>query len=159
MHSNQNISSIFEQMDRMWRNMDAIFNYPLLSDGSNKFENRGLKRIISRPHNLTTKKNEDGTVVGWGLEVPYTPFKRDEVDVEVKNNLLTVTCGKENKVKDEEMDFSSISYQSFSFSIPLSDTVDIKNITAKAEDGMLRIDLPAKAIEVKKDDVLKIEVK
>ena len=70
-----------------------------------------------------------------------------------------VTCGSENKVRDEEMDFSNISYQSFSFSIPLSDTVDVKNISAKAEDGMLRIDLPAKALEAKKEDVLKIEVK
>ena len=160
MHSTQNISSLFEQMDRMWRNMDAMFNYPLLADNTgSKFETRGLKKLINRPHNLTTKKDSSGNVVGWGLEVPYTPFKRDEVNVEVKNNVLTVNCGFENKVKDEEMDFSSISYQNFSFSIPLSDNVDIKSITAKAEDGMLRIDLPAKAIEAKKDDVLKIEVK
>jgi len=152
--------SLFEQMDRMWRNLDAMFSYPLLADGSNKFENRGLKRIINRPHNLITKKDDKGTVIGYALECPYTPFKKDDVKVEVKDNVLTVSCGAENKVKDEDMDFSSISYQSFSFSIPLSDTVDIKNISAKADDGMLRIDLPAKAIEEKKkDDVLKIEVK
>lgn len=150
--------SLFEQMDRMWRNMDAIFNYPLLADES-KFENRGLKTIIKRPHNLITKKDTNGVVTGYALELPYTPFKKDEVNVEVKDNVLVVTCGTENKVKDEEMDFSNISYQSFSFSIPLSDSVDIKNISAKADDGMLRIELPAKTIEEKKDDVLKIEVK
>jgi len=150
--------SLIEQMDRMWRNMDAIFSYPLLQDDS-KFETRGLKQIIKRPHNLITKKDDKGTVTGYALELPYTPFKKNEVSVEVKDNVLMVTCGTENKVKDEEMDFSNISYQSFSFSIPLSDTVDIKNISATADDGMLRIDLPAKAIEEKKDDVLKIEVK
>lgn len=150
--------SLFEQMDRMWRNMDALFNYPLLADES-KFETRGLKQIIKRPHNLITKKDDKGTVTGYALELPYTPFKKDEVNVEVKDNVLMVTCGSENKVRDEEMDFSNISYQSFSFSIPLSDTVDVKNISAKAEDGMLRIDLPAKALEAKKEDVLKIEVK
>lgn len=150
--------SLFEQMDRMWRNMDAIFNYPLLADES-KFENHGLKTIIKRPHNLITKKDTNGVVTGYALELPYTPFKKDEVNVEVKDNVLVVTCGTENKVKDEEMDFSNISYQSFSFSIPLSDSVDIKNISAKADDGMLRIELPAKALEEKKDDVLKIEVK
>lgn len=150
--------SMFEQMDRMWRNLDAMFNYPLTVDGS-KFKTRGLKNVINRPHNLITKKDDSGVVKSFQLEVPYTPFKKDEVNVEVKDNVLTVSCGTENKVKDEEMDFSSISYQSFSFSIPLSDTVDIKNISAKAEDGMLRIDLPAKALECKKDDVLKIEVK
>lgn len=150
--------SLFEQMDRMWKNIDAVFNYPLHADGS-KFENRGLKSLIKRPHNLITNKNDNGVVTSYSLEVPYTPFKKNDVNVEVKDNVLTVTCGSENKIKDKEMDFSSISYQSFSFSIPLSDTVDIKNISAKAEDGMLRIDLPAKMVEDKKDDVLKIEVK
>ena len=150
--------SMFEQMDRMWKNLDAMFNAPLLSDES-KFKTRGLKSIIARPHNLITKKDENGTVKSFQLEVPYTPFKKDEVDVQVKDNVLTVSCGKENKVKDEEMDFSSISYQAFSFSIPLSDSVDVQGITATAEDGMLRIDLPAKAIEEKKENVLKIEVK
>lgn len=150
--------SIFEQMDRMWRNMDAMFNYPLVSDGS-KFENRGLKKIIGRPHNLITKKDDAGKVTSWAIELPYTPFKKNEVNVEVKDNVLNVTCGSENKVKDEEMDFSNISYQSFSFSMPLSDAVDVKNISATADDGMLRINLPAKAVEDKKNDVLKIEVK
>ena len=150
--------SLFEQMDRMWRNVDALFNYPLLADGS-KFETRGLKQIIKRPHNLITKKDENGKVKSFYLELPYTPFKKDEVNVEVKDNVLMVSCGTENKMKDEEMDFSSISYQNFSFSIPLSDSVDVKGITAKAEDGMLRIDLPAKVVEEKKDNVLKIEVK
>ena len=151
--------SMIEDMDRMWRNLDAIFNYPLIENSESKFKTRGLKQIINRPHNLITKKDENGKVKSFSLELPYTPFKKDEVNVEVKDNVLTVSCGTENKVKDEEMDFSSISYQNFSFSIPLSDSVDVKGITAKAEDGMLRIDLPAKVAEEKKDDVLKIEVK
>lgn len=149
--------SLIEQMDRMWKNMDAMFSYPLATDGS-KFETRGLKPIIKRPHTLITKKDDAGAVTGWAVELPYTPFKKDEVNIQVKDNVLSVSCGSENKVKDEEADFSSISYQSFSFAIPLSETVDAKNISAKADDGMLRIELPAKVLE-KKDDVLKIEVK
>ena len=150
--------SMFEEMENMWRNMDAMFNAPLLTDGS-KFKTRGLRSIIARPHNLITKKDDKGNVTSWSIEIPYTPFKKDEVSVEVKDHALTVVCGKENKVKDDEMDFSSISYQAFNFTIPLSENVDVNNITAKAEDGMLRIDLPAKAIEEKKENVLKIEVK
>lgn len=150
--------SMIEDVNRMWRNLDAMFNYPLF-EGESKFKTRGLKQIINRPHNLITKKDERGNVKSFSLELPYTPFSRDEVNVEVKDRVLTVSCGTENKVKDEEMDFSSISYQNFSFSIPLADTIDVNGITAKAEDGMLRIDLPARALEEKKDDVLKIEVK
>ena len=151
-------SVLEENMDRMWRNLDAMFNYPRIENES-KFKTRGLKNIISRPHTLITKKDENGKVTSFQLELPYTPFKKDEVNVEVKDNVLTVSCGTENKVKDEDIDFSSISYQNFSFSIPLSNTVDVKNITAKAEDGMLCINLPTKVIEDKKDNILKIEVK
>ena len=149
------MSSIFEQVDRMWRNIDAMFNYPLLT-GNSKFEDHGLKGIIKRPHSLITKKDDTGKVIAYALDVPYTPFKKDEVNVEVKGNSLVVTCGSENKVKDEDMDFNSISYQSFTFSIPLSDSVDVSGITATAEDGMLHINLPAKAPE---ENTLKIEVK
>ena len=153
------ITSIFDKMDEMWREMDWFFNRPLQLEDNTAFKNRGLKRIIGRPHSLLTKKDKDGKVTGWGLELPYTPFTKDDVKVEVKDRTLVVTCGTENKTRDEEMDFSDISYQMFSFSIPLSDNVDVTNISAKAEDGMLRIELPAKAIEEKKPNVLQIEVK
>lgn len=151
--------TLIERMDRMWKNMDAMFNYPLLSGTLPKLENRGLKPLLRRPHNLITKKDDKGVVTGWAIELPYTPFKRDEVSVEVKDHSLMVSCGSENKIKDEELDFAGISYQKFSFSIPLSEDVDVKSISAKADDGMLRIDLPAKAVEADKEDVLKIEVK
>lgn len=153
------IASIFNEMDQMWRDMDWLFNRPLQLEDNTAFKNRGLKRVIGRPHSLMTKKDANGKVTGWALELPYTPFKKNEVNVEVKDNVLNVTCGTENKVRDEKMDFSDISYQKFSFSIPLSDNVDAENITATADDGMLYIDLPAKAIEEKTPNVLKIEVK
>ena len=153
------ITSIFDKMDEMWRDMDWFFNRSLQIEDGTAFKNRGLKRIIGRPHSLITKKDDNGKVTGWALELPYTPFKRDEVKVEVSDNVLTVSCGTENKVRDEKADFSDISYQMFNFSIPLSDGVDVTQISAKAEDGMLRIELPAKAIEEKKPEVLKIEVK
>ena len=153
------ITSLFDKMDEMWRDMDWFFNRPLQLEDSKAFKNRGLKRIIGRPHSLITKKDNDGKVTGWALELPYTPFRKDDVNVEVKDHTLVVTCGTENKTRDEEMDFSDISYQMFSFSIPLSDNVDVTSISAKAEDGMLRVELPAKAIEEKQSDVLKIEVK
>lgn len=156
---NQMITSIFDKMDEMWKDMDWFFNRPMQLSNDSGFKSRGLKRIIGRPHSLMTRKDKDGKVVGWALELPYTPFSKNEVNVEVKDNTLVVTCGKENKVRSEEMDFSDISYQMFNFSIPLSDNVDVSKISAKADDGMLYIELPAKAIEEKKSDVLKIEVK
>ena len=57
------------------------------------------------------------------------------------------------------MDYCGISHQAYSFTIPLSDMVDINGISAKAEDGILYIDLPVKKLEEKTATPLAIEVK
>lgn len=143
----------FMPFSNMFRNLEAMMDFDF-----NK-ESRGLKRWLKRPHNLITKKDKDGKIESYQLETVYTPFKKDEVKVEVLDGVLTVNCGSENKIKDEEMDYCGISRQSYSFSIPLSDIIDINAIDAKAEDGVLYINLPVKKMEEKKITPLSIEVK
>lgn len=147
--------SILDEMENMFKRVDAMINYPT----STSFENRGLRSIIHRPHNLITKKDADGNVEKFSLEVVYTPFSKDEVKVEVLDHVLTVKCGSENKVRDEEMDYCGISHKSYEFSFPLSDKIDETAIEAKAEDGILYIDFPVKKEVVVKPEPLKIEVK
>lgn len=136
----------------MFRELEAMMNYNF-----NK-ESKGLKKLISRPHNLITRKSEDGTIESFDLEVVYTPFAKSEVKVELLNNVLSVKCGSDNKVKDEDMTYCGISHQSYEFSLPLADTIDTTKISAKAEDGILYISLPLKKVEEKKDEPLQIEV-
>lgn len=90
--------------------------------------------------------------------MPYTPFKKSDVHVKVVDNSLSVRCGSENLEKDDDMDYCGISRQSYEFRLPLSETVDAKLITARAEDGMLYITLPAKKVEEKKEDTQVIEI-
>ena len=140
-------------LGNMFRNLEAIMDFDF-----NK-ESGGLKRWIKRPHNLITKKDKDGKIESYQLEMVYTPFKKNDVKVEILDGTLTVKCGSENKIKDEDMDYCGISHQSYSFSIPLSDSIDIGAIDAKAEDGVLRIGLPVKKIEDKKPLSISVEVK
>jgi HSP20 family molecular chaperone IbpA len=136
-------------IDNMFNQMDALFNYPLSSDNTKK---RGLKSIIKRPHNLITIKDENGKICGYQLETVYTPFSKEDIKIEIKNgNSINVKCGMENKVKDVEMDYCGISYQSYEFTLPLAESTDITNITAKAEDGMLIINIPLEKEEPKED--------
>ena len=147
------LNDSFFPFGNMFRNLEAVMDFDF-----NK-ESRGLKRWLKRPHNLITKKDKDGKIEKYQLETVYTPFKKDEVKVEVLDGVLTVNCGSENKVNDEDMDYCGISRQSYSFSIPLSDSIDITAINAKAEDGVLYIDLPVKKSEEKKPLPISIEVK
>ena len=142
----------FMPLSNMFRNLEAMMDFDF-----NRAP-RGLK-WIKRPHNLITKKDENGKITSYQIQMVHTPFKKDEVKVEVLDSVLTVKCGSENKVKDDDMDYCGISHQSYSFSLPLSNAVDVAAITAKAEDGMLYIDLPVKKIEEVKPAPLSIEVK
>lgn len=137
----------------MFKNLEAVMDFDF-----NK-ESRGLKHWIKRPHNLITKKDKDGKIESYQLEMVYTPFKKDEVKVEILDGMLKVNCGSENKIKDEDMDYCGISHQSYSFSIPLSEQIDVNAIEAKAEDGVLYIELPVKKLDEKKALPITIEVK
>lgn len=136
----------------MFRDLEAMMDYDF-----NK-ESKGLKRLINRPHNLLTRRDEYNNVIAYEMQIVYTPFKKSDVKVEILDGVLTVKCGLENKVKDEDMTYCGISHQSYQFSLPLADTIDTTKIVAKAEDGLLYISLPVKRIEEKKSEALQIEV-
>lgn len=141
-----------------WRSLFGEVKAMMDDAFGSEFQNRGLKNLIRKPHNLLTKKDANGEVESFSLEVVYTPFKKDEVKVEILDNVLTVHCGTENREKNEDMVYCGISQQSYMFSLPLADTVDTTKITAKAEDGILYINLPVKKPEIKKVEPMQIAV-
>lgn len=124
----------------------SFFDDDFFADFEDKFACRGLKKIIQRPHDLMNVKDENGNVVGQKLSLVYTPFKKDQIKVTVDGDMLSVSIGDEQKEekKDEngEIVYKGISTQSTRFALKLTDQIDKKAVTAKAEDGMLHIDLP-----------------
>ena len=169
---NYDMQTLSDDMDRMVDNLDqffssnwfdranALMNYPFTA--AKKLANSGFRQI-KRPHNLITLKDKDGKVTGYSIETVYTPFKKSDVEVTVDKGALKVRCGSKTeetgKSKDKAMNHCSISYQSYEFTLPLTEDVDTARISAEAEDGMLRITLPLKEVIEEKDEPLKIEVK
>jgi len=161
--------------DDMWQNMLALTEYPF-NNGKNLM-NTGLRKLIGRPHNLVNVTDKDGNIIEQRLEVVTTPFKKEDVDVQVSGNTLTVKCGSENEAElcPEEWDgpekgdekpvekpverylYKGISEQYYTFSIKLSDRIDKAGIKAKNQDGILTITLPYKQKE-SGGDIAKITV-
>ena len=137
----------------------SFFEDDFFDSFTNDFSHWGLKKIISRPHDLVNMKDEKGNVIGQKLSLVYTPFTKDQIKVTVEDDMLTVAIGDEKKEekKDEsgEIVYKGISTQVTRFSIKLTDQIDKKAVTAKAEDGMLHIDLP---FVKKADEPKKIEI-
>jgi len=131
--------SILNDMFKLWN----IAYDPKFTD-ENRFQNTGLKGLISKPHNLYTVKDEEGNITEWKMELVYTPFKKDDISVKFSNGVLSVEIGTENKDKDKDMVYRGISNQYTKFSLTLSDKIDTEKIAAKADDGILSITMPVK---------------
>jgi HSP20 family molecular chaperone IbpA len=67
------------------------------------------------------------TEKGFDVEIPVPGFKTDEIEVVVKDNILTVT-GKSDR-------------RAFTRSLKLPDDVDTQSIEASVENGLLQLNL------------------
>lgn len=77
-------------------------------------------------------------------------MKKEDIDIRVENNILNIRGKKERKeeVKEEGYFRSERAYGTFCRSFSLSNTVDVKKISAEYKDGVLSLTLP-KAEEAK----------
>ena len=91
---------------------------------------------------------DKGSEVVIHAELPG--MTKDDIDVRVENNVLTIRGKKERKeeVKEEGYFRTERSYGSFSRSFSLPTTVDVSKIGAEYKEGVLTLSLP-KAEEAK----------
>lgn len=78
------------------------------------------------------------------LELAAPGLERKDFDIEVNNNVLTVSAEKEEEKKEEKKEYSrkEYSFNSFSRSFTLPENIKEGNIDAKYENGVLKIILP-----------------
>lgn len=84
---------------------------------------------------------------GYHLEFNTPGLKKEDLKINVENDLLTVSYEKKEETKSE--DYKTVrrefSYSSFKRSFTISDKINAENIQGKYEDGILKIYLPKKA--------------
>ncbi len=80
------------------------------------------------------------------IEVAAPGLNKDDFNVDLDNNMLTISSEKEEK--DEEKDGKymrkEFSYCKFNRSFTLPETVDADKIEAKHKDGVLEVNIPKK---------------
>ena len=92
------------------------------------------------------------------IEVDLPGVKKEDVDVSVDKNVLTISGKREvsNEIKEDDYYRVESAYGKFSRSFTLPENVDIEKIKASNEDGVLEIVIPKQ--EVIKDTTKKIEI-
>jgi HSP20 family protein len=128
------------------RNQDTTFP-KLFSDFFDKelldWSNSNFSDTNTTLPAVNIKDTKDDYIV----EVAAPGMSKKDFKINLKDNLLTIASEKEHKNEDEEEGYTrrEYSYQSFSRSFTLPDNiVDSDKITAKYEDGELKITIPKK---------------
>jgi HSP20 family protein len=126
---------------------------------------RGFDMLHSMMNSIEKAQEGEGALVdfvpavntregeyAYHIEVDLPGIKKEDVDISVEGNVLTISG--ERKVKDEvkEDDYYKVEsrYGKFSRSFTLPEKVDVEDIHAESGDGVLEIIVPKlKEVEVK----------
>ncbi|HEX2936959.1 MAG TPA: Hsp20/alpha crystallin family protein [Bacteroidales bacterium] len=80
------------------------------------------------------------------IEVAAPGLNKEDFNIQIDNNVLTISCEKENKIEDGEGKYMrrEFSYSTFKRSFTLPESIDADKITAQHKDGILNITVPKK---------------
>lgn len=138
--------------------IDRLFNEAFNGFPSMFYNNPGWPDMTSlalKP-SIDIKDTDDNYMVS--IEVPGV--SRDDVDIRVDGNLMTITGEKKQEKKEEKENYQCIErqYGRFERMLTLPQDADADHIDAKFRDGILTVRIKRKALMAGKDS-RKVEVK
>lgn len=115
---------------------DDWFRNPFAGFPANLSRHANWDKLFNEasPASLAADIHEDRDHYYARFEIPGV--RKENVKIELSNNLLTVSAEKKEKRGDEELSFS------LTRTISVPDTVKADAISAKLEDGILTVTLP-----------------
>jgi len=136
------------------RNLQDEVNRLFTGNMARTFDDEGIARGAWNPH-VDIYENKDHIV----LEAELPGMKREDFDVSVENNVITLRGERHFEKKDESDNYHRVerAYGSFTRSFTLPNTVTAEGARADYSNGVLRVTLPkreetkARRIEIKTD--------
>ena len=94
----------------------------------------------------TASTNVSETETNYNVEIAIPGFKKEEIKINVDNDILTITGSYQNSIDESTGNFTKkeFSKTSFTKTFQIPDDVDGEKISAKIEDGILNITLDKK---------------
>lgn len=110
-------------------------NWP---DWNDLFHNEWIAHVPA----VNVKRNQNG----YELDFAAPGLEKKDFNIDIDGELLTISAEKESETKEDDKQYSKreYNYSSFSRSFTLPETVDRSKITAKYENGVLKLTLPKK---------------
>ena len=134
------------------RNLQEEVNRLFTGNMARTFDEEGIARGAWSP-SVDIYENKEQIV----LEAELPGMKRDDFDLSVENNVITLRGERHFEKKDESDNYHRVerAYGSFTRSFTLPNTVSAEGATADYSNGVLRVTLPkreetkARRIEIK----------
>lgn len=119
------------------------------------WNNRQVLNAKSMQPSVNIKENEEAFV----LELATPGRKKDDLKIEINNDILTIASEVKQEKEETQENFSrrEFSFQSFSRSFTLPNTVSGDKIKANYENGILTLTIPKKD-EAKPKPKMKIAI-
>jgi len=104
---------------------------------------------------VNTREGSDA----YHVDVDLPGVKKEDISIDVENNVLTISGKRETKSEVKEQDYYKIesSYGKFQRSFTLPEKVDVENIRAATQDGVLKVVIPK--LQIAQNPTKKIEIK
>lgn len=114
----------------------------------------GLMKTDFTP-SVNTREGEHA----YHVEVDLPGVKKEDINVDVKENVVTISGKRETKKETKEEEYYKVesSYGKFERSFTLPENVDTENIHAASQDGVLEVVIPK--MEKMEKRSKKIEIK
>ena len=152
---------LIDKVDVNLKTNTMIIKHNGLSTILDDFFGRELSNVSNFPKvNYSPRLNVIETDNEFQLELLVPGFKREEINISVENNVLTLASERTIENQDEKVNYvrREFSQQKFKRSFELPESVDSTAISAEYHDGVLKMALPKKE-EAKPQAPLKIEIK
>jgi HSP20 family protein len=98
--------------------------------------------LIKTDFNPTVNTREGENA--YHVEVDLPGVKKDDINVDVKDNVVTISGERKTKKEVKEEDYYKVesAYGKFERSFTLPENVDVENIHAESQDGVLEVVIP-----------------
>lgn len=131
-----------------------------------------LKELESRLFNYYSAESDESGIsafkptvstregeFAYHVEVDLPGVKKEDISIDVKDNQIVISGERSFKEERQEKDYYKVesSYGKFQRSFALPENVDVENIEASSENGVLEVVLPK--LKIEKAEVKKIAVK
>jgi HSP20 family protein len=102
----------------------------------------GQRRAIMAPFGVDIREDQDHLYI----EADVPGFKKDEVDITLENNTLTITAEHKDQGEQKQGDWllNERRYTRFQRSFTLPPTIDEQSVDARLDDGVLKVTLNKK---------------